>query len=107
MHRRYFIAAVLCFCASWTCQMLYARQGATVDQDGMLHEQFGFIPLGWLVGGGLQEVESRLAADDGAAPREYSRAHITHALRARPRPRVSLLAQVLSLLALLVQKYRY
>jgi hypothetical protein len=48
MHRRYFIAAVLCFCASWTCQMLYARQGATVDQDGMLHEQFGFIPLGWL-----------------------------------------------------------
>jgi hypothetical protein len=58
-------------------------------------------------GGALQEVESRLAAGDGAAPREYSTAHITHALRARPRPRVSLLAQVLSLLALLVQKHRY
>jgi hypothetical protein len=28
--------------------MLYARKGATVDQDGMLEEQFGFIPLGWL-----------------------------------------------------------
>jgi hypothetical protein len=28
--------------------MLYARKGATVDQDGILHEQFGFIPLGWL-----------------------------------------------------------
>jgi hypothetical protein len=48
MNRRYFIAAVLCFCASWTCQMLYARKGATVDQDGVLQEQFGFIPLGWL-----------------------------------------------------------
>lgn len=48
MHRRYFIAAVLCFCASWTFQMLHARIGATVGQDGVLQEPFGFIPLGWL-----------------------------------------------------------
>ena len=48
MNRRYFIAAILCFCSSWTCQMIYARKGAIVDQDGMLHEQFGFIPLAWL-----------------------------------------------------------
>ena len=48
MNRRYFIAAVLCFCASWACWAAYARNGSYLDQDGVLHEQFGFIPLGWL-----------------------------------------------------------
>jgi hypothetical protein len=27
-----------------------AWNGAYLDQDGVLHEQFGFIPLGWLLG---------------------------------------------------------
>lgn len=49
MNRRYFIAAILCFCASWACWAAYARHGGFVDQDGVLHEQFGFIPLGWLL----------------------------------------------------------
>jgi hypothetical protein len=48
MNRRYFIAAILCFCASWACWAAYARNGSQLDQDGVLHEQFGFIPLGWL-----------------------------------------------------------
>jgi len=48
MHRRYFIAAVLCFCASWACWTAYARNGPYLDRDGLLHEQFGFVPLGWL-----------------------------------------------------------
>jgi hypothetical protein len=50
MNRRYFIAAILCFCASWACWSAYARNGFHLDQDGVLHEQFGFIPLGWLFG---------------------------------------------------------
>ncbi len=54
MNRRYFTAALLCFCASWACWAAYARNGSTLDQDGVLHEQFGFIPLGWLLAfGGL------------------------------------------------------
>jgi hypothetical protein len=48
MNRRYFIAAILCFCAFWACWCAYVRNGSYVDQDGVLHEQFGFIPLGWL-----------------------------------------------------------
>ena len=48
MNRRYFIAAFLCFCAFWACWCAYVRNGSYVDQDGVLHEQFGFIPLGWL-----------------------------------------------------------
>jgi hypothetical protein len=48
MDRRYFIAAILCFSASWACWAAYARSGSYLDQAGVLHEQFGFIPLGWL-----------------------------------------------------------
>ena len=48
MNRRYFTAALLCFCASWACWAADARNGSTLDQDGVLIEQFGFIPLGWL-----------------------------------------------------------
>jgi hypothetical protein len=48
MNRRYFIAAILCFCASLACWAAYARNGSYLDKDGVLHEQFGFIPLGWL-----------------------------------------------------------
>jgi hypothetical protein len=48
MNRRYLIAALACFCLSWVCWSLYAWNGSYVDQDGVLHEQFGFIPLGFL-----------------------------------------------------------
>ena len=48
MNRRYLIAAVLCFCLSWACWAAYDWNGFYLDQDGVLHEQFGFIPLGWL-----------------------------------------------------------
>ena len=49
MNRRYFIAAILCFCVSWAC---WSASGPvynfTVGPDGILHEPFGLIPLGWL-----------------------------------------------------------
>jgi hypothetical protein len=48
MNRRYFVAALLCFCVSWACWTAYARIGSTVGPDGILHEPFGLIPLGWL-----------------------------------------------------------
>ena len=48
MNRRYLIAALACFCVSWVCWALCASNGSYVDQDGVLHEPFGFIPLGWL-----------------------------------------------------------
>lgn len=50
MNRGYLIAAILCFCASWACWTAYAWNGSYVDQDGVLREPFGFIPLGWLCG---------------------------------------------------------
>ena len=42
-------AAIACFGLSWACWSLYAWSGSYVDQEGVLHEQFGFIPLGWLL----------------------------------------------------------
>jgi hypothetical protein len=48
MNRRYFVAAILCFCASWTCWSAYARLGSRLDPEGFLQEPFGLIPLGWL-----------------------------------------------------------
>ena len=48
MNRRYFIAGIFFFAAAWVCRMLYARDGAYLDQDGVLHEPFGLIPLAWL-----------------------------------------------------------
>ena len=48
MNRRYFVAAILCFCTSWACWSAYARLGSRLDQEGVLHEPFGLIPLGWL-----------------------------------------------------------
>lgn len=50
MNRRLFIAAILCFCAAGACWGAYAWNGSYLDQEGVLHEQFGFIPLGWLLG---------------------------------------------------------
>jgi hypothetical protein len=50
VRRPYLLAAVLCLGAAGSCWAAYAWNGAYLDQDGVLHEQFGFIPLGWLLG---------------------------------------------------------
>ncbi|GBL28968.1 hypothetical protein EMGBS10_01180 [Opitutia bacterium] len=50
VHRRFFVAAILCLGAAGACWAAYAWNGSYLDQDGVLHEQFGFIPLGWLLG---------------------------------------------------------
>lgn len=50
VRRPYLLAAILCFCAAGACWAAYALNGAYLDQEGVLHEQFGFIPLGWLFG---------------------------------------------------------
>ncbi len=50
MHRPLFLASLGGFAASLACWAAYARSGSYLDEDGFLHEQFGFIPLGWLFG---------------------------------------------------------
>ena len=50
VRRPYLLAVVLCLGAAGACWAAYAWNGAYLDQDGVLHEQFGFIPLGWLLG---------------------------------------------------------
>ena len=50
VRRPYLLAAVLCLGAAGACWAAYAWNGSYLDQDGVLHEQFGFIPLGWLLG---------------------------------------------------------
>lgn len=49
MNRRYFLAGIACFAAAWACRVTYARIGASVGPDGVLHEPFGLIPLSWLL----------------------------------------------------------
>jgi hypothetical protein len=48
MNRRLLIVSLACFAAVLACWGLYRWNGAYVDKDGVLHEQFGFIPLGFL-----------------------------------------------------------
>jgi len=48
MHRPLFLASLGSFAAGLACWWLYRWNGFYLDQDGVLHEQFGFIPLGWL-----------------------------------------------------------
>ena len=48
MNRRYLFAGLGCLGVSAACRLLYLRNGAYVDADGVLHESFGFIPLGFL-----------------------------------------------------------
>ncbi|MFM7242079.1 MAG: DUF3955 domain-containing protein [Opitutia bacterium] len=50
VRRPYLLAAILCLGAAGACWAAYARTGAYLDQNGVLQEQFGFIPLGWLLG---------------------------------------------------------
>lgn len=50
VRRPYFLAAILSLGAAGACWAAYARSGSYLDQDGVLREPFGFIPLGWLFG---------------------------------------------------------
>jgi hypothetical protein len=48
MNLRYLVAAIACFLAAKGCYELFHRLGSYVDDQGILHEPFGLIPLGWL-----------------------------------------------------------
>ena len=48
MNLRYLVAAIACFLAAKGCYELFHRLGSHVDDQGILHEPFGLIPLGWL-----------------------------------------------------------
>ena len=48
MNLRYLVAAIACFLAAKGCYELFHRLGSRVDAQGILHEPFGLIPLGWL-----------------------------------------------------------
>lgn len=48
MHRTYLAAAVVCALLSALCFVGFKATPATVDANGVLHEPFGLIPLGYL-----------------------------------------------------------
>lgn len=48
MRRPLLIASLASFASALACWGLYRWNGSYVDQDGVLREQFGFIPLGLL-----------------------------------------------------------
>jgi hypothetical protein len=48
MNLRYLVAAVASFLAAKGCYELFQRIGSRLDDQGILHEPFGLIPLGWL-----------------------------------------------------------
>lgn len=48
MNRRHLFAGLGCLGGAAMCRLLYIRNGAYVDAEGVLHESFGFIPLGFL-----------------------------------------------------------
>lgn len=48
MRRPLLIASSASFASALACWWLYRWNGSYVDRDGVLHEQFGFIPLGFL-----------------------------------------------------------
>ncbi|SKA72242.1 DUF3955 domain-containing protein [Desulfobaculum bizertense] len=41
-------ASVLLLLAACVCLFSYRLSGSYIDDNGILHESFGFIPLGWL-----------------------------------------------------------
>jgi hypothetical protein len=41
--------AVLLMAAGFACWIAFALIGSTVDSQGVLHEPFGLIPIGWLL----------------------------------------------------------
>jgi hypothetical protein len=50
MNRLLLALALLAFAGAFGCWMAYARIGSYVDAQGFLHEPFGLIPLGYLLG---------------------------------------------------------
>jgi hypothetical protein len=42
------VAGLGCFLAAKGCVELFQCLGSRVDAQGILHEPFGLIPLGWL-----------------------------------------------------------
>ena len=48
MHRTYLVAAVVCTLVSALCFVGFKATPATLDANGVLHEPFGLIPLGYL-----------------------------------------------------------
>ena len=48
MHRTYLAAAVVCALLSALCFVGFRSTPATLDANGVLHEPFGLIPLGYL-----------------------------------------------------------
>lgn len=48
MHRTYLAAAVVCALLSALCFVGFKATPATLDANGVLHEPFGLIPLGYL-----------------------------------------------------------
>jgi hypothetical protein len=41
--------AVSLMAAGFACWIAFALIGSTVDSQGVLHEPFGLIPIGWLL----------------------------------------------------------
>lgn len=48
MRRTYLAAAVVCALLSALCFLGFKTTPATLDANGVLHEPFGLIPLGYL-----------------------------------------------------------
>jgi len=48
MHRTYLAAAVVCALLSALCFLVFNATPATLDAQGVLHEPFGLVPLGYL-----------------------------------------------------------
>jgi len=46
--RRYLLASALSAALSLGCALLFHFLGGSVDEQGVLHEPFALIPLGWM-----------------------------------------------------------
>ncbi|MEY2752029.1 MAG: hypothetical protein RLZZ550_2000 [Verrucomicrobiota bacterium] len=51
MRRSLVIAALLAGLGSAACFLGFRATPATLDAQGVLHEPFGLLPVGWLCGG--------------------------------------------------------
>ncbi len=49
MRRGYFLAGMFCLAAAWACRATFAKVGASVGPDDVLHAPSGLIPLAWLL----------------------------------------------------------
>lgn len=48
-HRRYWMVCACFFFAGFTCWLAFAAIGSEVDAQGVVHEKFILVPLGWLI----------------------------------------------------------